>query len=91
MDPWWNVSAEEQAIDRAHRLGQKKPVSVTRFVCKNTIEEPIIELQQKKLLMSQSAFGLKSKNDIQDIRLQDLKLLFSFKKEPPTQPPIITL
>merc|ERR1719359_481825 len=48
MDPWWNPASELQAIQRAHRIGQKKPVFATRFVAKDTIEEKIIELQQKK-------------------------------------------
>jgi len=48
LDPWWNPATEEQAIDRVHRIGQTKPVVVTRFIIKNTIEERILELQEKK-------------------------------------------
>lgn len=48
LDPWWNVSAEDQATDRAHRIGQKNVVTVIKVVCSNTIEEKIIELQKVK-------------------------------------------
>ena len=48
LDPWWNPAAEAQAIDRAHRIGQNKPVMVYRLICENTIEEKILELQDKK-------------------------------------------
>ena len=45
MDPWWNPAAEYQAIDRAHRLGQHKPIRAVRFVVRNTVEERILRLQ----------------------------------------------
>lgn len=48
MDPWWNPAVEEQAIDRAHRIGQKRPVNVYRLVAKGTIEEKVSQLQQRK-------------------------------------------
>merc|ERR1719272_663140 len=48
MDPWWNPAAELQAIQRAHRIGQTRPVKATRFIAEDTIEEKIVELQQKK-------------------------------------------
>jgi superfamily II DNA or RNA helicase len=47
-DPWWNPAAENQATDRAHRIGQTKPVFVHKLVCRGTIEDRILELQQKK-------------------------------------------
>jgi SNF2 family DNA or RNA helicase len=47
-DPWWNPAAENQATDRAHRIGQTKPVFVHKLVCRGTIEERILELQKKK-------------------------------------------
>ncbi len=47
-DPWWNPAAENQATDRAHRIGQTKPVFVHKLVCRGTIEERILELQQRK-------------------------------------------
>lgn len=48
MDPWWNPAIEDQASDRAHRLGQTRPVTIYRLVCKNTIEEKIVKLHQEK-------------------------------------------
>jgi len=48
FDPWWNPAVEEQASDRAHRIGQKKVVQVMKFISKGTIEEKIYQLQEKK-------------------------------------------
>jgi len=48
MDPWWNPAVEEQAIDRAHRIGQERPVNVYRLVATGTIEEKVSQLQQCK-------------------------------------------
>ena len=47
-DPWWNPAAEAQATDRAYRIGQTKPVFVHKLICQGTIEERIVELQQRK-------------------------------------------
>ncbi len=47
-DPWWNAAAENQAADRAHRIGQTRPVTVFKLIMKNTIEEKILELQEAK-------------------------------------------
>ena len=52
MDPWWNPAAERQAEDRAHRIGQTKNVHVYKFITKNTIEEKILKLQNKKTNIS---------------------------------------
>ena len=48
MDPWWNPAVEDQASDRAHRLGQTRPVTIYRFVTKGTIEEQIVDLHRTK-------------------------------------------
>ena len=48
FDPWWNPSVENQASDRAHRIGQRNVVEVIKLITKGTIEEKIIELQNKK-------------------------------------------
>jgi len=48
VDPWWNPAVENQAIDRCHRIGQDKKVFAYRMICKNTVEEKILALQQKK-------------------------------------------
>ena len=47
-DPWWNLAAQNQATDRAHRIGQKKSVVVYRLIAKDTIEERILALQDAK-------------------------------------------
>ena len=48
VDPWWNPAVEDQATDRAYRLGQKNNVQVVRLITKDTVEEKIYDLQQKK-------------------------------------------
>ncbi len=48
MDPWWNPAVEDQASDRAHRIGQQRPVTIYRLVAKDTIEEKIVDLHQHK-------------------------------------------
>lgn len=48
MDPWWNPAVEDQASDRAHRMGQQRPVTIYRMVASNTIEDKIVDLHQKK-------------------------------------------
>ena len=53
LDPWWNPAVEAQAIDRAHRIGQKRKVFTYKFITRNTVEEKILTLQQKKLRLTQ--------------------------------------
>jgi len=48
MDPWWNPAVEDQASDRAHRMGQLRPVTIYRLVARHTIEEGIVDLHQHK-------------------------------------------
>jgi SNF2 family DNA or RNA helicase len=48
VDPWWNPAAEQQAIDRTHRIGQQQNVFAYRMICKDSIEEKILQLQQRK-------------------------------------------
>lgn len=54
LDPWWNKSAEEQAISRSHRIGQHNSVFVYRFISKNTLEEQIMNLQDRKQTLIES-------------------------------------
>ncbi|MGX8678953.1 MAG: SNF2-related protein [Sphaerochaetaceae bacterium] len=51
-DPWWNSAAEEQAMDRSYRMGQEKPVEVYRLIASSSVEEKILELQEKKIGLS---------------------------------------
>ena len=60
LDPWWNPFAEKQAIARAHRIGQQQKVNAIRFISKNSIEEKIIHLQEKKQLLSDSILDLEN-------------------------------
>jgi SNF2 family DNA or RNA helicase len=52
LDPWWNPAVEAQAVDRAHRIGQKRKVFTYKFITRNTVEEKILQLQQKKLKLT---------------------------------------
>lgn len=52
LDPWWNPAVEAQAVDRAHRIGQKKKVFTYKFITRNSVEEKILTLQQKKLRLT---------------------------------------
>lgn len=56
VDPWWNPMAEDQAADRAHRIGQQKPVFIYRLVAEGTIEERILDLQKRKRMLADSLF-----------------------------------
>jgi SNF2 family DNA or RNA helicase len=77
LDPWWNPSAEDQAIDRVHRLGQEHDVEIVKFICKNTVEERIVSLQDRKRLMLQTALvDDRSRKELQADRLQELAELF---------------
>ena len=55
MDPWWNPAAEDQAADRAHRIGQDRPVLIQRLVAKDTVEERILLLQDAKRVLAAAA------------------------------------
>ncbi|MDB5190720.1 MAG: box helicase [Segetibacter sp.] len=76
FDPWWNTAVEQQAIDRTHRIGQTKNVFAYKMICKDTIEEKIIKLQQKK---KQLAEELVSEDDgfIKSLSEEDVAYLFS--------------
>lgn len=57
VDPWWNPAVEQQAIDRTHRIGQTKNIFAYRLICKNTIEEKILLLQERKLTLVRDLIG----------------------------------
>jgi SNF2 family DNA or RNA helicase len=56
-DPWWNPAVEDQAADRAHRIGQERPVLIYRLVAADTVEERILELQSRKRAVGEAALG----------------------------------
>ncbi|GAA5937456.1 DNA repair protein RAD16 [Sporobolomyces koalae] len=76
IDPWWNPSVELQAMDRAHRLGQHRPITVTRLIIENSIESRIVELQKKKENLAASALGDDDKA-MGRLSPEDLAFLFS--------------
>ncbi len=60
FDPWWNPAVEAQATDRAHRIGQTKPVTVYKFIANNTVEEKVLKLQRTKKSFLENAIGDKA-------------------------------
>jgi len=76
IDPWWNPAVEQQAIDRTHRIGQTKKVFAYKMICKDSVEEKILQLQQRKknlaadLVTDESGFVKKLTQD-------DVAFLFS--------------
>ncbi|MED6197116.1 hypothetical protein PIB30_053693 [Stylosanthes scabra] len=77
LDPWWNPKAEDQAIDRVHRIGQTRPVTVTRLTIRDTVEDRILALQERKSKMAASAFGEDRTDSSQNrLTIDDLKYLF---------------
>lgn len=74
LDPWWNISVENQATDRVHRIGQKNQVNVIKLVCKNTIEDKVIELQQIKKNLADSIVDYANSDKL---TLKDIKELLN--------------
>jgi SNF2 family DNA or RNA helicase len=64
LDPWWNPATEDQAADRAHRIGQTQPVLIQRMVARDTIEERILELQARKRELAQKVLGPKGAEEL---------------------------
>lgn len=76
FDPWWNPGVEEQAMDRVHRIGQKKAVKVIRLIVKGSIEERILSLQERKKQLISSAFGKKKGGkDDKEMRVEELRMM----------------
>ena len=76
LDPWWNLAAEDQATDRAYRIGQIRPVSVYKFICADTVEEKIVELQNSKKGLF-DAFVKSGSEGISSLSEEDIKFLLS--------------
>ncbi|KAJ6343399.1 hypothetical protein OIU76_005189 [Salix suchowensis] len=76
MDPWWNPAVERQAQDRIHRIGQYKPIRIVRFVIENTVEERILQLQEKKELVFEGTVG-GSSEALGKLTEADLRFLFA--------------
>ena len=76
LDPWWNPAVEAQAVDRAHRIGQTKPVFAYRLIAKDTVEEKVLELQKSKRALADAIVGGDS-TLMRDLKREDLELLLS--------------
>ncbi len=76
FDPWWNTAVQQQAIDRTHRIGQTKQVFAYQMICKGTIEEKIIQLQQRKKKLSEELIG-EDEGFIKSLTEEDVEFLFS--------------
>ena len=76
LDPWWNPAAEAQAIDRAHRMGQTKPVFAYRLIAKDTVEEKILALQEKKRDLADAIVSAEN-SVLSSLTFDDLQLLLS--------------
>ena len=76
LDPWWNPAVEAQAIDRAHRIGQTRRVFAYRLICRDTVEEKILELQQKKRDLADAIISADN-SLIRSLTAEDLQLLLS--------------
>lgn len=74
LNPWWNPAAEAQAINRAHRIGQTKNVFVYKFITTESIEEKILRLQEKKLLLADNF--ITADNPLKDLTTEEIKELF---------------
>ncbi|XP_076882624.1 helicase-like transcription factor CHR28 [Bidens hawaiensis] len=78
LDLWWNPTTEDQAIDRAHRIGQTRPVTVSRLTIKDTVEDRILALQDEKRKLVASAFGEDHGGSLAArLRPEDLRYLFT--------------
>lgn len=75
-DPWWNPAVEMQAVQRAHRIGQAKPVHAVRFVTENSVEERMVELQDKKMLVFEGTVDGKFQS-LSKLTEDDLHFLFT--------------
>ncbi|WP_145198289.1 SNF2-related protein [Planctomycetes bacterium Poly30] len=76
MDPWWNPAVEAQAVDRAHRMGQVKPVFAYRLIAKDTVEEKVLELQKDKRELAAAVIG-EGAGVLRDLTRGDLERLLS--------------
>jgi non-specific serine/threonine protein kinase len=76
VDPWWNPAVEQQAIDRTHRIGQTKNIFAYRMICKDTIEDKIISLQEKKRILARDLIT-DDEGFVKSLSREDVEYLFS--------------
>ena len=80
VDRWWNPAVEEQATDRAHRIGQTKPVQVHRLVTRGTIEERVAELLNRKRALAESVLG-RGDAALTELSNEELRDLVTLRRE----------
>ena len=76
VDPWWNPAVEQQAIDRTHRIGQTKNIFAYRMICKDTIEDKILQLQDKKRILAKDLIT-DDEGFVKSLTREDVEYLFS--------------
>ena len=76
LDPWWNPAVEAQAVDRAHRIGQTRRVFAYRLIARDTVEEKILALQDRKRDLAESIVRA-DENMISTLTPEDVELLLS--------------
>jgi non-specific serine/threonine protein kinase len=76
VDPWWNPAVEQQAIDRTHRIGQTKNIFAYRMICKDTIEDKIVQLQEKKRALAKELIA-DDTTFVKSLTREDVEYLFS--------------
>ena len=77
LDPWWNPAVETQAIDRAHRVGQKRHVFAYRIICRDTVEEKIAALQSRKQKLADAILEANKGSILSGMSTEDLEMLLS--------------
>ncbi len=80
FDRWWNPAVEQQAVDRAYRIGQKSSVQVHYFCCKGTLEEKIEAIIESKRHVADAVVG-SGENWISDLSDEDLRELFALSRD----------
>ena len=76
VDPWWNPAVEQQAIDRTHRIGQTKNVFAYRMICKDTVEDKILKLQDRKRALARDLIT-DDEGFVKSLSREDVEYLFS--------------
>ncbi|MEO7961742.1 MAG: SNF2-related protein [Ginsengibacter sp.] len=76
VDPWWNPAVEQQAIDRTHRIGQTKNIFAYRMICKDTIEDKILQLQERKRILAKELIA-DDQTFVKSLSREDVEYLFS--------------
>ena len=76
VDPWWNPAVEQQAIDRTHRIGQTKNIFAYRMICKDTIEDKILQLQERKRILAKELIA-DDQTFVKSLSKEDVEYLFS--------------